>query len=355
MTIEAHYTLARQGFELDAEFSVPSYGITALFGPSGSGKTTLLRAIAGLEQPDSGFLSVRGESWDDRDNRRAAHERPIGYVFQDSNLFPHLSVRRNLRFGYDRIAASERKIGLDDAIAWLGIGPLLDRDPGGLSGGERQRVAIARAILTSPALLLLDEPVASLDAAGKDDILPYFERLHEELEIPMLYVSHAADEVARLADQMVLMEAGRVLATGPIQELLTRFDLPLALSPEAEAIIEAKVAEHDEDFALTYVDCSGGRFSVMHKDLPIGRNVRLRILARDVSLTLERQSNTSILNVLPAAVEAISDDQSARTIVRLRMGDQSMLAQITRKSATALGLRVGQSLFAQIKSVALLA
>ncbi|MFW2403886.1 MAG: molybdenum ABC transporter ATP-binding protein, partial [Gammaproteobacteria bacterium] len=290
MTIEAHYTLARDGFELDAEFSVPSHGITALFGPSGAGKTTLLRAIAGLEQPDSGVLSVRGQSWENVDKRLAAHERPIGYVFQDSNLFPHLSVRRNLQFGYDRIAESERKIRLDDAIAWLGIGSLLDREPGGLSGGERQRVAIARAILTSPALLLLDEPVASLDAAGKDDILPYFERLHEQLEIPMLYVSHAADEVARLADQMILMEAGRVLATGPIQDLLTRFDLPLALSHDAESIIEANVAEHDEDFALTYVDCTGGRFSVMHKDLPVGRNVRLRILARDVSLTLERQS-----------------------------------------------------------------
>jgi len=355
MTIEAHYMLARDGFKLDAEFSVPSHGITALFGPSGAGKTTLLRAIAGLEQPDSGFLSVRGEPWEDRDNRLAAHERPIGYVFQDSNLFPHLSVRRNLRYGYDRIGEAKRKIGFDDAVAWLGIDPLLDREPTALSGGERQRVAIARAILTSPALLLLDEPVASLDRAGKDDILPYFERLHEELEIPMLYVSHAADEVARLADQMVLMEAGRVLATGPIHDLLTRFDLPLALSPDAEAIIEARVAEHDENFALTYVDCSGGRFTVMHKDLPVGRNVRLRILARDVSLTLERQSNTSILNVLPVVVEAISDDQSARTIVRLRAGDQSMLAQITRKSAAALELSVGQSLFAQIKSVALLA
>ncbi|MBT8445343.1 MAG: molybdenum ABC transporter ATP-binding protein [Gammaproteobacteria bacterium] len=355
MTIDAHYTLARERFGLDAEFSIPSHGITALFGPSGAGKTTLLRAIAGLEQPDSGFLTVRGELWEDRDHRLAAHERSIGYVFQDSSLFPHLSVRRNLRFGYDRIDAAERKIGLDDAIAWLGIEPLLDRDPAGLSGGERQRVAIARAILTSPALLLLDEPVASLDAAGKNDILPYFERLHEELEIPMLYVSHASDEVARLADHMILMEAGRVLATGPIQELLTRFDLPLALSPEAEAIIEATVAGHDKDFALTYVDCTGGRFSVIHKDLPVGRNVRLRILARDVSLTLERQSNTSILNVVPAVVEAISDDRPARTIVRLRMGDQSMLAQITRKSAATLGLSVGQSLYAQIKSVALLA
>ncbi|MFQ5635629.1 MAG: molybdenum ABC transporter ATP-binding protein [Gammaproteobacteria bacterium] len=355
MTIEARYRLTRGTFLLDAEFCIPARGVTAIFGPSGAGKTTLLRAIAGLEPTDSGYLKVGDDIWQNSENRLAAHARPLGYVFQDADLFPHLSVRRNLRYGFDRVSENERRISFDAAVAWLGIADLLDRDPSGLSGGERQRVAIARAALTSPRLLLLDEPVASLDAAGKAEILPYLERLQAELRIPMLYVSHAADEVARLADFMILMDAGRVQAAGPISDLLTRFDLPLALSPEAEAIVEATVAEHDDRYALTYVDFAGGRFSVARKNLPIGTPVRLRILARDVSLTLERQSSTSILNVFPATVEAMAEDPPARTVVRLRVGDAAILAQITRKSAAALNVENGRQLFAQVKTVALLA
>ncbi|MGI9344221.1 MAG: molybdenum ABC transporter ATP-binding protein [Gammaproteobacteria bacterium] len=355
MTIEARYRVERGEFRLDAEFSIPSRGITALFGPSGAGKTTLLRAIAGLDSAVSGYLQVGDETWQNEDTSLATHERALGFVFQDANLFPHLSVQRNLRFGFDRVPASERKIALDDAVAWLGIRPLLDREPDQLSGGERQRVAIARALVTSPRLLLLDEPLASLDAAGKADILPYLESLHAELDMPVIYVSHAADEVARLADHMILMERGRVLACGPIAELLTRFDLPLALSADAESVVDATVAAHDDEYSLTYVDFSGGRFSVARKDLPVGRDVRLRILARDVSLTLQRQADTSILNVFPAVVEATTNDDKSRTVVRLRVGDASILAQVTRKSAAALDISQGRELFAQIKSVALLA
>ena len=355
MNIDARFRLKRGRFRLDVEFSIPAQGITALFGPSGAGKTTLLRAIAGLERADVGYLRIGDDVWQDASRVLATHERPLGYVAQDSALFPHLNVDGNLRYGFERIPANERRISFDDVVAWLGLGALLERDPKKLSGGERQRVAIARALLTSPRLLLLDEPVASLDAAGKAEIFPYLERLHEELEVPILYVSHAFDEVARLADHMILLNTGHVVASGPIHELLTRFDLPLALSADAESIIEATVAEHDETFGLTYVDSSGGRFSVARKDLPIGRAVRLRILARDISLTLERQSNTSILNVFPATVDEMAEDPPARTIVRLRLGEALVLAQITRKSAAALGLTVGQPLFAQIKSVALLA
>ena len=355
MNIDARFRLKRGRFRLDVEFSIPAQGITALFGPSGAGKTTLLRAIAGLERADVGYLRIGDDVWQDASRVLATHERPLGYVAQDSALFPHLNVDGNLRYGFERIPANERRIAFDDVVAWLGLGALLERDPKKLSGGERQRVAIARALLTSPRLLLLDEPVASLDAAGKAEIFPYLERLHEELEVPILYVSHAFDEVARLADHMILLNTGHVVASGPIHELLTRFDLPLALSADAESIIEATVAEHDETFGLTYVDSSGGRFSVARKDLPIGRAVRLRILARDISLTLERQSNTSILNVFPATVDEMAEDPPARTIVRLRLGEALVLAQITRKSAAALGLTVGQPLFAQIKSVALLA
>jgi len=355
MTIEVRYRLTREEFSLDAEFSVPSRGVTALFGPSGAGKTTLLRAIAGLEPAESGYLKVGGETWQANGTGLATHARPLGYVFQEANLFAHLSVRRNLRFGFDRIPEAARRISFDEAVAWLGVAHLLGRETAGLSGGERQRVAIARALLTSPRLLLFDEPVASLDAAGKAEILQYLERLLAELEIPVLYVSHSPDEVTRLADHMVLMDAGRVLAAGPIQELLTRFDLPLALSPEAESIVEGTIAGHDHEYGLTYVAFEGGRFSVMHRNLPIGKAVRLRILARDVSLTLRRQSATSILNIFPATVEEVADDQAARSVVRLRIGAASLLAQVTRKSAVALELARGQRLFAQVKTVALLA
>ena len=356
MTIDVRYRVTRDAFRLDAEFSIPEHGITALFGRSGSGKTTLLRAIAGLETAGAGALKVGNEIWQDDTRRLAPHERPVGYVFQETALFPHLDVRRNLRYGFDRVPETERRITFDDAVRWLGIENLLARDPNSLSGGERQRVAIARALLTSPRLLLLDEPVASLDAAGKDEILPYLERLHEELEIPVLYVSHSPDEVARLADHMVLMDGGQVLAAGPIAELLTRFDLPLAIGPEAESIVQGRIAAHDEAFGLTFVEFSGGRFQVVHKNLPVGKPVRLRILARDVSLTLQRQSDTSILNIFAGAVDAIVDDDAAsRCVVRLRVGDDLLLAQITRKSATSLGLEPGRDVFAQVKSVALLA
>lgn len=355
MTIDARYCLQRQDFRLDAEFSIPSRGVTALFGSSGAGKTSLLRAIAGLEPTESGFLKIDGETWQDGKRQLAPHERPLGYVFQDTGLFPHLSVRRNLEFGYRRVSAKERRIEFTDAVAWLGIGRLLDRATDSLSGGERQRVAIARALLTSPRLLLLDEPLASLDTRGKAEILPYLERLHGELRIPILYVSHATDEVARLADYMLLMEAGRVIAAGPIEELFTRFDLPMALSPGAEAIVTGTVAAHDDQYALTYVDFEGGRFSVVHRDLPVGQPVRLRVLARDVSLTLERQTDTSILNVFPAVVEELAGDEPARTVVRLRLGNTPILAQITRKSAATLGITRDQHLYVQIKSVALLA
>jgi len=355
VNIDARLRVNRGRFKLDVEFSIPARGITALFGPSGAGKTTLLRAIAGLEPITDGYLRIGDEIWQDANRRVKTHERSLGYVAQDAALFPHLRVAGNLRYGFQRVPESERRISFDDAVAWLGLASLLERNPGNLSGGERQRVAIARALLTSPHLLLLDEPVASLDADGKAEIFPYLERLHARLEIPVLYVSHASDEVARLADHMVLINSGRVLADGPIYELLTRVDLPLALSADAESMIEATIAEHDDAFGLTYVEFSGGRCSVAHKDLPIGRTVRLRILARDISLTLERQRNTSILNVFPATVDDLAEDPPTRTIVRLRLGEAIVLAHITRKSAAALQLAKGQQLFAQIKSVALLA
>ncbi|MDP2805984.1 MAG: molybdenum ABC transporter ATP-binding protein, partial [Gallionellaceae bacterium] len=214
----AHFKMQLDRFALDASFAAPAVGVTALFGPSGSGKTTLLRCIAGLERV-AGTLHVNGEIWQDEKTFLPIHKRPLGYVFQEASLFPHLSVRANLEYGYKRIAPDERKVHLEQVVEWLGLSHLIDRNnPTQLSGGERQRVAIARALLTSPRILLMDEPLSALDATSKQDILPYLERLHRELNIPVLYVSHALDEVTRLADHLVLLEKGRVIASGELHE-----------------------------------------------------------------------------------------------------------------------------------------
>ena len=353
MSIDIRLKVRRGDFALDAEMNVPLSGVTAVFGPSGCGKTTLLRAIAGLEAGVDGYLRVGDQIWQDQHRFIAPHRRPLGYVFQEASLFPHLSVRRNLDYGYRRIAAADRRVDFAEAVELLGVGPLLDRRPQELSGGERQRVAIARALLVSPRLLLLDEPLSALDLESKAAILPYLERLHRELEIPVLLVSHTTDEVAQLTDYLVLMGAGRVRAVGPIAEMLTRLDLPLASSDNAEAMIEALVVSHDADDHLSYLAFSGGQFAVPRLDLPLGNSLRLRILARDVSLTLERQTGTSILNIFPVKVAEVRDSGPSQVLVRLWASDACLLARVTRRSARLLDLRQGKGLYAQVKSVAI--
>lgn len=355
MNIEARFYLQRDGFILDIAFSVPLEGITAVFGPSGCGKTTLLRAIAGLEKCQSGYFSLGGDVWEDKQHSLPAHRRPLGYVFQEANLFPHLTVRGNLDYGYKRLPVGARRLAFEQAINLLGIDSLLLRRAHQLSGGERQRVAIARSLLTSPRLLLMDEPLAALDVKSKAEIYPFLERLHNELEIPIIYVSHSPDEVARLADQLILMQSGRIQAVGPIAEMLTRNDLPLAHGNEAESIIEAKVMEHDEVYHLTNLVFAGGQFTVPRKELAEGQVVRLRILARDVSLTLAEQTNTSILNIFPATIEEIHEENPAQMTVRLDAAGVPILSRITRKSAKALDLVTGKQVYVQVKSVALLA
>lgn len=354
MTIKARFRLSLGDFELDVDLEAPGEGVTAIFGPSGSGKTTFLRAVAGLEPSLQGTLEVRGAIWQDSEYSLPAHQRPLGYVFQESSLFSHLSVKRNLLFGFKRIPGKERLITLEQTVDLLGLESLLERSPAGLSGGERQRVAIGRALLTSPRLLLMDEPLTALDVASKREILPFLERLHEELDLPMFYVSHSFDEVARLADHLVLMEAGRVLGSGPIQEMLTRLDLPLARDENAEAVIAATVKGRDDVFQLTELEFPGGTFQVAALDLPPGKEVRLRILARDVSLTLERQTRTSILNIIPARIQALATPSPAQTLVRLDAGGVPLLSRITAKSAQLLKLKPGRNVFAQVKSVAVL-
>lgn len=354
MTLEVELTLERPGgFRLDARFSAPGQGVTALFGDSGSGKTTVLRCVAGLERA-RGHCRIQGETWQDATGFLPSHRRPIGYVFQEASLFPHLSVRANLEFGWRLVEPDARRIAFDEAVELLGIRPLLARATARLSGGERQRVAIARALLTSPRLLLMDEPLSALDHASKEVIIRYLERMFDELGLPVLYVSHHPDEVARLADHMVLMEAGRVRASGEAADLMTRLDLPLSRFDSASAFLDGQVAGHDDTFHLTYIDTNGGRFTVPRQDLDIGKRARVQVHARDVSLSLTDHHDTSILNILPARVLDTRALDPARLIVRLGLEDgQNLLARITRRSGVALSLHEGMPLYAQVKSVAL--
>jgi molybdate transport system ATP-binding protein len=352
--IRARFRLERSDFSLDVDLDLPGRGVTSLFGPSGSGKTTLLRCVAGLERAADGEIAVNGQVWQDGSTFLPTHRRPLGYVFQEASLFSHLSIRRNLEYGMKRVGAAERKVSLDQAIELLGIGHLLDRKPDSLSGGERQRVGIARALAVSPRILLMDEPLAALDLARKREILPYLEKLHDELDIPVLYVSHAPDEVARLADHIVVMDGGRAVASGPLTEILARLDLPIRLGEDVGVVLEAVVEERDPAWHLARVAFSGGVLWVRDDGHEVGRRVRVRILARDVSLALVRACDSSILNILPAVVREIADEEHpGQALVRLDLGGASLLARLTRRSAHALTLAPGREVYAQIKAVAL--
>jgi molybdate transport system ATP-binding protein len=356
--IEVRLRLTWPGFSLEVDERLPGRGVTALFGPSGCGKTTLLRCIAGLERAPQGRLAFQGEVWQDAGTWVPTHRRPLGYVFQEPSLFPHLTVLGNLRFGQRRSPApggTAAPSGLDQAVELLGIGPLLERRPERLSGGERQRVGIARALAVNPRILLMDEPLAALDHQRKQEILPYLERLHERLSIPVLYISHAPDEVARLADHLVVLEAGRVLASGPLQETLARLDLPIRLGEDAGVVLEGRVAERDQRWHLLRVDCAGASLWVRDTGVAIGRQVRVRILARDVSVTLTQAHASSIVNTLPARVAALGEDSHpALALVRLQAGGTNILARVTHRSADLLGLAPGLAVWIQIKAVALL-
>ncbi len=353
MSIRAKFRLDWPGFALDVDLDLPGRGVTALFGQSGCGKTTLLRCIAGLER-GAGRLEVNGDLWQDEATFVPTHRRPLGYVFQDARLFAHLTVSGNLDYGMRRVASADasRRAPIIDL---LGLGPLLERLPERLSGGELQRVAIARALLTAPRLLLLDEPLAALDHARKQEILPYLERLKDELEIPLIYVSHAADEVARLADHIVVMAGGRNVAHGPLAETLARVDLPIRLGEEAGAVFAATVAERDAEWHLARVEFDGGELWVRDNGVPVGRRVRVRILARDVSIANSHHDDVSILNLLPATVVAhAGEDHPSAVLLQLRIGATMLLARLTRRSAQRLDLAPGREVWVQIKAVALI-
>jgi molybdate transport system ATP-binding protein len=344
-------------FTLTVDAELPGQGITAVFGPSGAGKTTLLRAIAGLDRQATGRLSVGGRIWQDSERGLflPAHRRPVGYVFQEADLFAHLNVRANLLFGARRAKVADLPRKLAEVADLLGLGTLLGRRPGTLSGGERRRAAIARALLVDPAVLLLDEPLAGVDAARRDEILPWLERLHRASRVPILYVSHSLDEVARLADHLVVLDRGRVTAAGPLGPPLATLEPPLPVGDEAGVVLEAVIAARDARWHLCRADVAGGSLWLRDQGRPVGAAARVRVLARDVSLALQPAAESSILNVLPAVVDAVAEEaHPALALVRVRIGPGVLLARVTRRSVAALQLVPGRAVWAQVKSAAIL-
>lgn len=354
MSIALRFHIQRGAFALNIDTVIPDSGVTAIFGPSGSGKTTLLRAIAGLESAEDGYLKVGDVVWQGDKTFLPTHQRKVGYVFQEPSLFSHLTVQGNINYGLKRKKEGSSTDVLKNTINLLGIEHLLQRMPCQLSGGEQQRVAIARALATSPSMLLLDEPLAALGDEQKTAIVPYLESVYKTLDIPVLYVSHSRDEVARLADYLLLLDNGELKACGPISEIFTAMSLSLAHQANAESLIEASVSSYDEKFGLATLAFSGGQFLVASAPLNLGSRVRLQVLARDVSITLEPQINTSILNIIAVTIDQIDRESSAQMTLRLTAGDTAMLAKISCKSADDLNLKKGAQVYAQVKTAAIL-
>lgn len=354
-TIDVAFRGGLGAFRLDVEFSIPAQGVTGLFGPSGCGKTSVLRAMAGLLRLPDGHCVVAGDAWQAGERFTPAHRRPVGFVFQEASLFAHLSVRKNLLFGAPKRGALS--IGLGDTVDLLGLGGLLERAPHHLSGGERQRVAIGRALLSQPRLLLMDEPLSALDRTTKDGILPFLERLNAALALPVIYVSHDMGEVERLADHLVLMEAGRVRAVGPLAQLQSDPALPLAASRDAAVSLSARVRSYDAGEGLLTLDVNGGRFLVPAAGGTAGAVRRLRIFAGDVSLAPEPPRASTILNTLPARIVSVSQAGPHESLVVLGLGHDGagdrLLARISRRSLHDLSLREGREVYAQVKGVAL--
>ncbi len=353
--IKARFALEYPAFSLDIDLTLPATGVSVLFGSSGSGKTTVLRCMAGLERPRGGEMRFNGDTWQAQRKFVPAHKRPIGYVFQEASLFSHLSAKGNLDYAAKRAPKRDKPIEFDHAVELLGIGHLLQHMPHQLSGGERQRVAIARALLIQPRLLLMDEPLAALDLPRKQEILPYLESLKRELALPIVYVSHASDEVARLGDYLVGLDGGKVIAAGPLVSTLARLDSPLQLGEDTGVVLEGLVLARDGKWGLARIHFDGGELWVRDNNYRIGSQVRVRVLARDVSIARQKHEDTSILNILPASIESIvGEEASGQVLVSLKLGRATIISRITRRSAHALDLRKGDSVWAQVKSVAVI-
>lgn len=346
--------LKRNEFTLNVDIVLPGNGVTVFYGHSGSGKTTLLRIIAGLERVANATIVFNNQQWQSQTQFTPVHHRPLGYVFQEPSLFEHLSARANLAFAQKRARKNSHNIDFQQVVELLGISQLLERYPAQLSGGERQRVAIARALLVNPQLLLMDEPLASLDQARKLEILPYLEKLKRELQLPIIYVTHAPDEVAHLADHLIVLDKGQVVASGTLAQTLSRLDFPVRLGEDAGVVVEARITERDQHWQLAKISFPGGHLWFRDNGISVGETVRVRILARDVSLSLTEHDDTSIINILPAEVlELNTDDHAGLTLVRLKLDTTIIVARVSSRSATKLQIAPGKKFWAQIKSVAI--
>lgn len=351
MTLEVQVRQSLGNFLLEGAFGGDG-GVTALFGPSGSGKTSLLRLLAGLMRPQQARVVVDGRVLVDTSTGVFVpmHQRGIGYVFQEPRLFPHLSVRRNLLYGSRTAAAARPRL---EAVAQtLGIGHLLSRQPRDLSGGEAQRVALGRALMAAPRLLLLDEPLAAVDEARKAEVMRYLERMRDEMQVPMVYVSHSASEIARLATRVVVLSQGRVVAAGEPAAMLSGLGaLQSRPLQEPGSVLLARLQRHDEAHGLSVMDCEGQTLYVPRLDLPLGRRVRLWIPAREVILATQPHTDVSALNLLGGTIETIGAAEGAAHLLQLRLGEQRLMARVTRWSLERLQLRVGQQAYALVKSV----
>ncbi len=351
--IELRFDLPLRDFQLRVDTRIPATGLTVLFGPSGCGKTTILRLLAGLHHAPCGFLKIGDEIWQDAKSFRPPHQRRIGYVFQDANLFPHLTALGNLEYGWKRLPSSLRP-PLEPLIELLGISALLDRRPATLSGGERQRVGLARALACAPKILLMDEPLSALDRDRKREILPWIERLRAEVGIPILYVTHAAEEVYRLADHLVILHAGKIALEGAFRDLQGRIAPSMGLGADPATVLDATIAEVDGIWQLARADFPGGSLWARDRGLPLGQATRLLVLARDVSLSREPPGHTSIQNVLRGVVDGIEpDEHPGLALVRVRVGASPIVARLTRRAVADLSLEPGVAVWAQVKTVAL--
>lgn len=352
--LQAKFKMNYPEFNLDVDLNLPARGVTVVFGPSGSGKTTLLRCLCGLERAPSGFLKLADQVWQDESKGIFVpiHQRKIGLVFQDSRLFPHLSIQENLLYGYQRTA--ERNLHLSEVAQVLGLESFLNRYPEKLSGGERQRVAIGRALLTSPKFLLMDEPLASLDNQRKAEIIPFIKRIEEEFKTPIIYVTHSVNEVLQLVNTMVVLKSGKVANWGPVEEVFSDFSLKEVMGEEQlGAVLETSVAGHDEEFGLTRLDFMGQVLNVPRQKISAGQNLRVHIHSKDVSLATDPPSGaTSVLNILKAKVKKIGpvDRNNYSVDIELDAG-RPLLATITRKSLSNLNLTPGQPVYAHIKAI----
>lgn len=342
-------------FQLNVDLTLPGQGVSAIFGPSGCGKTTLLRQFSGLQRCRNAHIAIGDVIWQDSSTFVPVHQRRLGYVSQSANLFPHLTVQQNLQYGKKRLAPRESSAQLDSVVELLGIGALLDRKPKNLSGGEQQRVSIARALATNPRVLLMDEPLSALDFARKKEILPYLQKMQRELQIPILYVSHSPEEVAQLANHLVVLDNGLCIASGSIASVLTQVDLPISLGDEPCAIFDSAIEGIDSNDHLCKLKIGMQDLWVRNHHFKVGASVRVRVLARDVSLSLQRSNDSSILNHLQTQVESISQDiHPAQALVHLRIGSDPLLARVTHRSLRQLGVQVGSTVWANVKTMALL-